>query len=65
MKKILCVDDAPDMLKLLARMLEMRGYEVAMATNGLEAVRKAESWQPNLIITDIIMPYMDGLDAIT
>ncbi|MCB9076390.1 MAG: response regulator [Anaerolineaceae bacterium] len=65
MKKILCVDDAPDMLKLLARMLEMRGYEVAMATNGLEAIRKAESWQPNLIITDIIMPYMDGLDAIT
>ncbi|MCB0224743.1 MAG: response regulator [Anaerolineae bacterium] len=65
MKKILCVDDAPDMLKLLARMLEMRGYEVAMATNGLEAVRKARTWQPDLIITDIIMPYMDGLDAIT
>lgn len=65
MKKILCVDDAPDMLKLLARMLEMRGYEVAMATNGLEAIKKAKTWQPDLIITDIIMPYMDGLDAIT
>ncbi|MCB0209774.1 MAG: response regulator [Anaerolineae bacterium] len=65
MKKILCVDDAPDMLKLLVRMLEMRGYEVAQARNGLEAIQKAESWQPHLIITDIVMPYMDGLDAIT
>ncbi|MCB0192039.1 MAG: response regulator [Anaerolineae bacterium] len=65
MNKILCVDDAPDMLKLLVRMLEMRGYEVAQARNGLEAIAKAESWQPNLIIIDIVMPYMDGLDAIT
>lgn len=64
MNKILCVDDAPDMLKLLVRMLEMRGYEVNQASNGLEAVKKAETWQPNLIITDIIMPYMNGLDAI-
>lgn len=64
MNRILCVDDAPDMLKLLVRLLEMRGYEVAQAGNGLEAIKKAESWQPNLIITDIIMPYMNGLDAI-
>lgn len=58
-KKILIVDDEIAG-RLLEYNLEKEGYEVYSATNGKEAIVKAERTKPDLIITDIMMPQMDG-----
>jgi len=59
-KKILIVDDEPDFLKILQVKLESQGYEVILANNGLEAIEKARSHLPDLVLLDIIMPKLDG-----
>lgn len=64
MKRILCVEDVTEMRTLMVRMLKSKGFEVAQANNGLEGFKKAKLWQPDLIITDLVMPYMDGYEAI-
>ncbi len=62
-KKILVADDEPDILRTISIMLEGEGYDVITATNGEDAVHKARSDNPDLIILDIMMPQMDGLEA--
>jgi len=61
--KVMVVDDEPDILELLTYNLEKEGYEVKTATNGKKAVALAQSFQPELILMDIMMPLMDGVEA--
>lgn len=61
--KILLVDDEPDILEILNYNLSQEGYEVFTAKNGLEAVSKAKKKHPHLIILDVMMPEMDGIEA--
>jgi two-component system cell cycle response regulator DivK len=62
-KLILIVDDCPDLLELSQMALEFFGYEVLAAKNGLEAVEIAHLKLPDLIVMDMLMPVMDGLQA--
>ena len=61
--KILCVDDEPDILEILKYNLSNEGYNVFTANDGLSAISKAKEIIPNLIIMDIMMPNMDGIEA--
>ena len=61
--KILVVDDEPDILEFLRYNLEKEGYEVVTANNGEEGISKAEQEKPDLIILDIMMPIMDGVEV--
>lgn len=61
--KILIVDDEPDILELIEYNLKKEGYQVTTARNGQEAVALAKKTIPDLIILDIMMPVMDGIEA--
>ena len=61
--KILCVDDEPDILEILKYNLSNKGYQISTAKDGKAAVKKAMETHPNLIIMDIMMPNMDGIEA--
>lgn len=61
--KILLVDDEPDILEILSYNLTAEGYQVYTAKNGLEGVEKAKKKHPDLIILDVMMPEMDGIEA--
>tara|TARA_B100001778_G_scaffold169392_1_gene139228 strand:- start:98 stop:790 length:693 start_codon:yes stop_codon:yes gene_type:complete len=61
--KILCVDDEPDILEILKYNLSNEGYQISTAKDGKSAVKKAKETHPNLIIMDIMMPNMDGIEA--
>lgn len=61
MKKILVVDDEFDLLTTWRLVLEMEGYEVVTASNGLLALEAARAGKPDLILTDWMMPRMDGV----
>ncbi|MFM7079416.1 MAG: response regulator transcription factor [Bacteroidota bacterium] len=61
--KILLVDDEPDILEFMEYNLKKEGYQVFTAKNGQEAVNKALELHPHLIILDIMMPEMDGIEA--
>ena len=61
--KILVVDDEPDIVELIAYNLKREGYQVYTAANGQEAVTTAKRVMPDLIILDIMMPKMDGIEA--
>lgn len=61
--KILLVDDEPDILEIVGYNLSSEGYEVFTAKNGVEAVAKAKKRTPHLIILDVMMPEMDGIEA--
>ena len=61
--KILCVDDEPDILEILKYNLSNKGYQISTAKDGKIAVKKAKETNPNLIIMDIMMPNMDGIEA--
>jgi diguanylate cyclase (GGDEF)-like protein/PAS domain S-box-containing protein len=60
---ILVVDDAPENRRLLSRILTNDGYKVQTANDGAEAIRSAQELLPDLILLDINMPVMDGIDA--
>jgi len=62
--KILLVDDEEDIIEFLTYNLQKEGFEVSTAFNGLEAVEKAASEKPHLIIMDVMMPEMDGVEAV-
>ncbi|AFD07126.1 response regulator with CheY-like receiver domain and winged-helix DNA-binding domain [Solitalea canadensis DSM 3403] len=62
-QKILIVDDEPDILELIEYNLKKEGYQVFLANNGQEAVTIAKKVMPDLIILDIMMPKMDGIEA--
>ncbi|UNZ00110.1 response regulator transcription factor [Zhouia spongiae] len=61
--KILLVDDEPDILEIVGYNLSNEGYQVITAKNGSEGVAKAKKEQPHLIILDVMMPEMDGIEA--
>src|SRR5262245_25166422 len=60
--RILIVDDDPQLTKVLRTGLKSRGYEVRTAPDGMTAVDTFDQWQPDLVITDLAMPQMDGLE---
>ncbi len=62
-QKILLVDDEPDILEFLAYNLSKEGYIVCTASNGAEAIRVADKEEPDLIILDVMMPDMDGIET--
>jgi len=62
-QKILVVDDEPDIVELIAYNLKREGYQVYTASNGQEAVSTAKKTMPDLIILDVMMPKMDGIEA--
>ena len=62
--RILIVDDDPNIVQMLSDILTDEGYEVATATQSLRAFDRAKEAQPDLILMDIMMPYLDGLDQI-
>ncbi|WP_024768187.1 MULTISPECIES: response regulator transcription factor [Aquimarina] len=60
---ILLVDDEPDILEIVGYNLTAEGYTVLTAENGVEAVKAAKKKKPHLIILDVMMPEMDGIEA--
>ncbi|RKO72334.1 DNA-binding response regulator [Sphingobacterium puteale] len=62
-QKILIVDDEKDILDLIAFNLNREGYQVSTAHNGEEAIQVAKQVNPDLIILDVMMPKMDGIEA--
>ena len=63
MAKILVVDDEQDILELVRHSLNKEGYEVHIAANGQQAIDKAKQVIPDLILMDVMMPVMDGMEA--
>lgn len=61
--KILLVDDEPDILEIVGYNLSAEGYQVITAGNGLKGVKAAKKEKPQLIILDVMMPEMDGIEA--
>jgi CheY-like chemotaxis protein len=64
MSHILVVEDDVQFREMLVQMLRLDGHEVAIATDGLEALQRIQRSPPDLIITDILMPKMDGVETI-
>ena len=63
--KILVVDDDPDIVEILRYNLSLGGYNVKSAMNGKEAIKKAKIFIPEIILLDVMMPEMDGIETCT
>jgi len=63
-KKILIVDDEEELLELIGKSLSSEGYEVTMVTSAEDAMAKARTLVPDLILIDIILPDMEGPEAV-
>jgi len=63
-KNILLVEDDAFVCDIYQTKLEQEGYKLILANNGLEAMKKLEEGIPDLILLDIVMPYMDGLEVL-
>jgi two-component system, chemotaxis family, chemotaxis protein CheY len=63
-KKILAVDDSPSIRQMVKLTLSKAGYEVSEATDGADGLRKAQSGQVDMVVTDLNMPIMNGLGLI-
>jgi diguanylate cyclase (GGDEF)-like protein len=63
-RRILAVDDDPDSLSLVTKALEWEGYKVESAHSGEEALRKITKWEPNLVLLDVNMPGINGLQTL-
>lgn len=61
--KILLVDDDPDIIELLTYNLEKEGFETAFAEDGIKALEVAKAFKPDLILLDVMMPKMDGIET--
>ncbi len=61
--KILIVDDDPEIIEILTYNLSNEGYNVKSAINGIEALKKAKKFIPDIILLDVMMPEMDGIEA--
>ena len=61
--KILIVDDDPDIVEILRYNLSMAGYQVKSASNGKECIKKAKLFLPEIILLDVMMPVMGGIEA--
>jgi YesN/AraC family two-component response regulator len=64
MRKVLIIDDEPYILLMLKKMLEKAGYEVDLASSGIQGMKLFEKESADLVITDIIMPDKEGLEII-
>ncbi len=62
--KVLVVDDEPNVLRSLAQYLTIEDFTVETASNGMEALEKVESFVPELILLDVMMPGMDGFEVL-
>lgn len=62
--KILVVDDEPDIVEFISYNLKSKGYQIATAADGIEAIRKAKEFKPDLILLDVMMPNKDGMQAL-
>lgn len=62
--RILCVDDDKDMLELIKVILEQAGYDVCLSESGEDALKKISAEVPDLILLDIMMPIMPGLEVL-
>lgn len=61
--KILVVDDEQDILELIRHTLNKEGFEVHIAANGVQAIEQAKKVKPDLVLMDVMMPIMDGMEA--
>ncbi len=64
-KRILVADDDPTTREAVAEVLQEEGYEVILAANGLEAIALVSAYQPDMVLTDLHMPGLDGLGVLT
>jgi CheY-like chemotaxis protein len=64
-KKILVIEDDQDVLAMIIKHLEYLGYKVITATDGMEGLKQLESAEYDLVITDIVMPYVSGVGVVT
>ncbi len=62
--KILIVDDEPDIVEFISYNLKSKGYFITTAKDGVEAIRKAKEFRPDLILLDVMMPNKDGIQTI-
>jgi DNA-binding response OmpR family regulator len=62
--KILAVDDEERILNFLSSKLKASGYEVITARNGVEGLEQVQSQEPDLIVLDLLMPKMNGMDML-
>jgi two-component system chemotaxis response regulator CheY len=62
--KVLVVDDVARVRRWLVELLRASGYEVGEASNGREAVARYRAWRPHVVLMDVAMPAMDGLEAL-
>jgi len=65
MPKILVVDDEPSILNLVTSYLKAEGYEVFTASDGLAALKAAKAFRPDMIVLDIMLPGLDGLEVLS
>lgn len=63
--KILLVDDEPDILEFIGYNLKKEGFEIETASNGIEGLKMAKIFKPDLILLDVMMPLMDGMEMCT
>ncbi|MCB9251471.1 MAG: response regulator transcription factor [Flavobacteriales bacterium] len=61
--KILIVDDEPDIIEFIRYTLEKEGYTVDQASNGLDAIKRSTEFKPDLILMDVMMPVLDGIET--
>jgi two-component system cell cycle response regulator len=64
-RKILTVDDDPESVKIIQKSLELHGYMVEAAMSGREAIEKISTWKPHLVLLDVNMPDLNGLETLT
>lgn len=62
--KILIVDDEPDIVEFISYNLKGKGYHISTARDGVEAIRKAKEFRPDLILLDVMMPKKDGIETL-
>ena len=62
-RRVLIVDDEPNIVLSLEFLLRQQGYEVSVARDGEEALAAAESWRPDLMVLDVMLPGLDGFEV--
>lgn len=65
MPRILAVDDEPNIVRLIQVNLERHGYQVETANNGVQALEKIRANKPDLVVSDVMMPEMDGFELLS
>lgn len=65
MKKILLIEDDKFLIRIYQKALEAKGYQIELLENGVRAVGLAKSFKPDLILLDLVMPVVDGFEALS